>query len=46
MDFNNFTTKAQEAVQKAQQFAQELGHQQIENEHLFKAITLVDENVT
>jgi ATP-dependent Clp protease ATP-binding subunit ClpB len=46
MDFNNFTTKAQEAVQKAQQFAQELGHQQIENEHLFKAISLVDENVT
>ena len=46
MNFNNFTTKAQEAVQQAQALAQELGHQQIENEHLFKAITMIDENVT
>jgi len=46
MDFNNFTTKAQEAIQKAQQFTQEIGQQQIENEHLFKAISMVDENVT
>ncbi|QWX85069.1 ATP-dependent chaperone ClpB [Cellulophaga sp. HaHaR_3_176] len=46
MNINNFTIKSQEAVQQAQQLAQELGHQQIENEHLFKAITLVDENVT
>lgn len=46
MNFNNFTIKSQEAIQQAQQLAQELGHQQIENEHLFKAITLVDENVT
>ncbi|MGI9551568.1 MAG: ATP-dependent chaperone ClpB, partial [Aurantibacter sp.] len=28
----------------AQQLAQELGHQQIENEHIFKAIMQVDEN--
>ncbi|MGB5500526.1 MAG: ATP-dependent chaperone ClpB [Maribacter sp.] len=45
MNFNNFTIKSQEAVQLAQQVAQELGHQQIENEHIFKAITQVDENV-
>ncbi len=45
MNFNNFTIKSQEAVQRAQQLAQELGHQQIENEHLFKAISEVDENV-
>ena len=46
MDFKNFTIKAQEAVQKAQLLAQEYGHQQIENEHIFKAISEVDENVT
>ncbi len=45
MNFNNFTIKSQEAIQQAQQLAQELGHQQIENEHIFKAITIVDENV-
>ena len=46
MNFNNFTIKSQEAIQQAQQLAQELGHQQIENEHFFKAISMVDENVT
>jgi ATP-dependent Clp protease ATP-binding subunit ClpB len=46
MDFKNFTIKTQEAVQKAQLLAQEYGHQQIENEHIFKAISQVDENVT
>ncbi len=45
MNFNNFTIKSQEALQQAQQLAQGLGHQQIENEHLFKAIAEVDENV-
>ena len=45
MNFNNFTIKSQEAVQLAQQIAQERGHQQIENEHIFKAITQIDENV-
>ncbi|MGW1455422.1 ATP-dependent chaperone ClpB [Salegentibacter agarivorans] len=45
MNFNNFTIKSQEAIQQAQQLAQELGHQQIENEHIFKAISIVDENV-
>lgn len=45
MNFNNYTIKSQEAIQQAQQIAQGLGHQQIENEHLFKAIWEVDENV-
>ena len=45
MNFNNFTIKSQEALQRAQLLAQEFGHQQIENEHLFKAIAEVDENV-
>ncbi|MAO07798.1 MAG: type VI secretion system ATPase TssH, partial [Alteromonas sp.] len=46
MNFNNFTIKSQEAIQQAQQLAQSLGHQQIENEHLLKALFEVDENVT
>ena len=45
MNFNNYTIKSQEAIQQAQQLAQGYGHQQIENEHLFKAISEVDENV-
>lgn len=45
MNFNNYTIKSQEAIQQAQQLAQSLGHQQIENEHIFKAIFEVDENV-
>jgi ATP-dependent Clp protease ATP-binding subunit ClpB len=45
MNFNNYTIKSQETIQQAQQLAQELGHNQIENEHIFKAITMVDENV-
>ncbi len=45
MNFNNFTIKSQEAIQEAQKIAQEHGHQQIENEHIFKAISNVDENV-
>ncbi|MEN8798064.1 MAG: ATP-dependent chaperone ClpB [Flavobacteriaceae bacterium] len=45
MNINNFTIKSQEAIQHAQQFAQSLEHQQIENEHLFKAVSEVDENV-
>jgi ATP-dependent Clp protease ATP-binding subunit ClpB len=46
MNFANFTIKSQEAIQHAQQIAQGLGHQQIENEHIVKAILEVDENVT
>ncbi|MGJ5643335.1 ATP-dependent chaperone ClpB [Formosa sp. S-31] len=45
MNFNNYTIKSQEAIQRAQQIAQEYGQQSIENEHVFKAISEVDENV-
>ncbi len=45
MNLNNYTTKSQETIQKAQQIAQEYGHQQLENEHIFKALFSVDENV-
>ncbi|MGJ8550612.1 ATP-dependent chaperone ClpB [Winogradskyella wichelsiae] len=45
MNFNNYTIKSQEAIQQAQQLAQGFGHQQIENEHIFKALFNVDENV-
>ena len=45
MNFNNYTIKSQEAIQQAQQLAQSMGHQQIENEHIVKAIFEVDENV-
>src|SRR5690625_592758 len=46
MNLNNLTIKSQEVLQQAQQLAHDLGHQQIENEHIFKAILMVDENVT
>jgi ATP-dependent Clp protease ATP-binding subunit ClpB len=45
MNLNNYTIKSQEAIQQAQQIAQGNGNQQIENEHLFKGIFEVDENV-
>jgi len=45
MNFNNYTIKSQEAIQQAQQLAQSLEHQQIENEHFFSALLEVDENV-
>ncbi len=45
MNINNFTIKSQEVIQMAQQMAQEMQHPQIENEHLFKALTEIDENV-
>ena len=45
MNFNNYTIKTQEAIQQAQQLAQSFENQQIENEHLFKALFNVDENV-
>ncbi|CAH8283271.1 ATP-dependent Clp protease ATP-binding subunit ClpB [Mariniflexile fucanivorans] len=45
MNPNNYTIKSQEAIQQAQQIAQGFGQQQIENEHLFRGIFEVDENV-
>jgi ATP-dependent Clp protease ATP-binding subunit ClpB len=37
MNINKFTIKSQEAIQLSQRLAQDL-QQQIENEHLFKAM--------
>lgn len=45
MSIHNLTIKSQEALQQAQIIAQGNGQQQIENEHIFKAILEVDENV-
>ena len=45
MNINKFTIKSQEAIQLSQQLVQSLGQQQIENEHIFKSIFEVDENV-
>ena len=46
MNFNQFTIKSQEVIQQAQQLTQELGHQQIEPEHLFQAMLTHDHHVT
>ena len=46
MSLNNLTIKSQEALQQAQQIAQSFGQQQLENEHIFKAILEVDATVT
>ena len=46
MNINNFTIKAQEAVQKAQEIATSRQHQAIETGHLMKGVLSVDENVT
>src|SRR5690554_2144095 len=45
MNFNNFTIKAQEAIQKASEITSGNQQQAIEPAHLLKALLLVDENV-
>lgn len=45
MNFNNFTIKAQEAIQKASEIAQGNQQQAIETAHLLKGLLSVDENV-
>jgi len=45
MNFDNYTIKTQKALQQAQQIAQGFEHQQIENEHLYKGMQAVDQNV-
>jgi ATP-dependent Clp protease ATP-binding subunit ClpB len=45
MNFNQFTIKAQEAVQAAQQLAMQNGQQGIETGHLLKGVLEADENV-
>ena len=46
MNFNNFTIKAQEAVQQAVQLASQNGQQAIEAVHLLKGIIVTGESVT
>ncbi len=46
MNINNFTTKSQEAVQKAQEIAVASEHQAVEPGHLLKGILTVDDNVS
>ncbi|NMB49167.1 MAG: ATP-dependent chaperone ClpB [Bacteroidales bacterium] len=46
MNFNNFTIKAQEAVQKAIDLVQANNQQIIEPAHVLKGVMLVGENVT
>jgi len=45
MNFNNYTIKSQEAIQKGMEIALSNQHQAIENIHLLKGLLLVDENV-
>lgn len=45
MNFNNFTIKAQEVVQKAQEIAEAMQSPSVENVHLLKAVLSIDENV-
>ncbi len=45
MNFNNYTIKAQEAVQQAQQIAASGQNQAIENAHLVKGMLASDDNV-
>ncbi|MHC8950170.1 ATP-dependent chaperone ClpB [Sphingobacterium hungaricum] len=46
MNFNNYTIKAQEAIQKASEIAVGNQQQAIETGHILKALLTVDENVT
>ena len=46
MNFNNYTIKAQEAIQQAVNLAQSHGQQAIETVHLLKGILTVGEQVT
>lgn len=45
MNFNSFTTKSQEAIQKALEFTRSAGQQQIEPVHLLKAIITEGESL-
>lgn len=45
MNFNNFTIKSQQSIQKAQEIARGHGQQAIEPVHLLKALLATDENI-
>ena len=42
---DKLTLKAQEALQEAQQLAEEMSHQQIEADHLLKALLAQEEGI-
>ena len=46
MTYDNFTTKSQESILKAQQIAAALNQQQVGTEHLIRGLLETDENVT
>ncbi len=46
MNLNQYTTKSQEAIQKAQQVAMEFGNQSIEPQHLLEGILQSEENIS
>ena len=46
MNLNQYTTKSQEAIQKAQGITMEFGNQQIEPQHLLEGIFQVDESIS
>src|SRR5690554_1234836 len=45
MDFEKFTTKSQQAIQSAQELAQQLQHGAIDTVHLLKGMMTVDKDV-
>ncbi|MFM7595668.1 MAG: ATP-dependent chaperone ClpB [Flavobacteriales bacterium] len=45
MDFSKLTTRSQEAIQKAQELAQENNHQVLESGHLMLGLLLVDKDL-
>ncbi len=45
MNFENFTTKTQESILKAQQISRDLGNQMVDTAHLLKGILAEDDNV-
>ncbi|MEM9928962.1 MAG: Clp protease N-terminal domain-containing protein, partial [Bacteroidota bacterium] len=45
MTYENFTTKAQEAIIQAQKIAKEMDQQQVDTPHLLAGIITVDESV-
>ena len=46
MNFNNYTIKSQQAVQKAVELVRRSGHQAIEPEHLLKGILVKDKDIS
>ena len=46
MNLDQYTTKSQEAIQKAQQVAMEFGNQSIEPQHLLEGILQSEENIS